>query len=632
MLEALRRSTSGWIVKILLFLLIFSFAIWGVGDMLVGFGGGSVAKVGEQQVSVEEFQRAQQNALMNLSEQAGRRVTAEEARAAGIDRQVLRGVIGQKALKHQAESLDLALSNETLVEEIQNDEAFEGPDGKFSRLGFDGFLRQVGLSEAGYVAIRRDDELRQQITSALQNAVTVPPAMIEAQHAFNKEERVIKHVKIDVDLKIDVPEPDDAKLKEVYDANKSAFMTPEYRKFNAIMMSLDDIKKKIEIPEDDVKRAYEDTKDQYDKAERRNIQQIVFKTKEEAEAARKEIDEKGFLQVAEARGLKESDISLGMKTKSQLFDSKIAEAAFSIERDKLSEIIDGTFGPVLLRVIEIEAGEQSTFEGVKDKVLDRLKTERARLEIQEAYDLVEEARNAGKTLKEAADELKLTYLEVEGGSKDNKTADDKTAVDQPDADELLTAVFAAEPGYDNEAAQLTKSEGYAWYNVLSIEAPKQKEFDAIKDEVKTFHVNQETERLTKELADKLVERLNAGEDFAAVAKDAGGEVETTDPPINRKIQPPGLTKEAVELAFSLAGGSAASTDSPDRSSRTVLKVTEIKPAPEMTEEDKSALTLELRQKLREDLLTTYIAALEDRVGVTVNDAEFRRITGADLQQ
>lgn len=632
MLEALRRSTSGWIVKILLFLLILSFAIWGVGDMLVGFGQGSIAKVGEQDITPSEFQRAQQNALANLSQEAGRRITAEEARKAGIDRQVLRGLIGQKVLKEQAEDLDLALSNEKLADIIQNDPAFEGPDGKFSRLGFEGFLNQIGLSEAGYVAIRREDELREQITNALQNAVTVPPALLEAKHAYDKEERMLKHVRINAATKIAVPAPDEAKLREVYEANKASFMTPQYRKFNALILSLDDIKKQIDIPEDKLKRAYEDTKEQYDKPERRRVQQIVFKTKEEAEKARKEIDEKGFMTVALERGLKEQDVSLGMVTKKQIFDKTVAEAAFAIERDKLSGVIDGTFGPVLLRVLEIDKGEESTFDGVKDKVLDRLRTEQASIHIQESYDLVEEARNAGKTLKEAAEELKLQHLEVEAASEENKTPDGKDAVAIADADELLSAVFDATVGYDNEAAELSKAQGYAWYNVLAVIESKQKTFEEAKDEVKTFYENQERERLIKELSDNLVERLNKGEAIEDVAKDAGSEVEQTDIPITRKIQPPGLTKEAVERAFTLSEGEAASEPAPDRATRTVFLVTEVKPAPELTGEQEETLTLELRQKMREDLLTNYIAGLQNTYGVNVNETEFRRITGADIEQ
>lgn len=631
MLEALRRSTGGWIAKILLFLLMFSFAIWGIGDMFVGFGRGEVATVGDEKITVEEFQRAEQNALANISQRAGQRITAEQARAAGVPQQVLRGIIGQTALKSQAKDLGLDLSASDVVNIIKSDAEFEGADGKFSRISFDSFLQQNGLSEAGYVAIRRDDELRQQITGALQSAIAVPPAQIDAEHAYRQEKRVVEYVKIDVNKRINVPEPDEEKLKAYYDKNKFSFMTPEYRKFNVLALTLDDIKKTLDISEADVKRSYEDNKDQYDKPERRRVQQIVFKSKDEAEKAIKDITEKGFLKVAEERGLKEDDVSLGMVTKKQIFDPTVAEAAFKIERDALSKVIDGKFGPLLLRVIEIEEGEISTFDKVKDKVKDRLATERARDEIQDRYDLVEEGRNAGKTLKEIGEKYKLTFLSLDAAEKANKTPDGKEAIDHPDALEMLQAVFVAEPGYDNEAATLTQSDGFAWYNVLEVTKPEQKPFDAVKDEVKTAYVAQEKEHLLKEFADKLVKQLNDGKPLAEVAKEAGNKADKTDPAITRAILPPDLTKEAVEIAFTLPLNGAGSAASPDRASRTVFQVTEITAAKPMKDEERETLSLELGKALREDYLTNYIDALQKKIGVEINTAEFDRVTGATQQ-
>ncbi len=631
MLDALRRSTGGWIAKTLLFLLMFSFAIWGVGDMFVNFGRGSVAKVGDHDISVEEYQRAEQIALTNISQQAGKRITSEQARAAGVPAQVLRGIVGQTALKSQAKKLGLDLAPEDVVKLIKSDPDFEGPDGKFSKIGFQSFLQQNGLSEAGYVAIRRNDELRQQITGALRSSVAVPPAQIEAEHAYRKEKRTVEHVKIDVNAKIEVPEPEEEKLKAYFEANKAGFKTPEYRKFDALTLTLEDVKKGITIAEADIKRSYEDNKEQFDKAEKRSIQQMVFKTKDEAEKARKEIEEKGFLKVAEERSLKESDVSLGMIAEKQIFDKAVAAAAFKVERDALSDVIDGKFGPVLLRVIEIQKGEKSTFDGVKDKINEQLATEQARIEIQERYDLVAEARNAGKTLKEIADEQKLTFHIAEAGNADNKTPDDKAAIDHPDSAEMLASIFAAEPGYDNEAIELTTSEGYAWYNVLDVVGPKQKSYDEVKDEVKTAYQEKQKTRLLKEFADSLMERLNNGEAFEKVAKDAGSEPEKTDPAITRAIQPMGLTKEAVALAFTLAKGGAASSESSDRASRTVFQVVDITPAPTLKDKEKDALKLELQKVLREDYLTTYVTALQEKIGIQINQAEFDRVTGATPQ-
>ena len=47
MLEALRRGSQGIVVKILLAVLILSFAVWGIADVFTGFSRGSLAEVAD---------------------------------------------------------------------------------------------------------------------------------------------------------------------------------------------------------------------------------------------------------------------------------------------------------------------------------------------------------------------------------------------------------------------------------------------------------------------------------------------------------------------------------------------------------------------------------------------------------
>ena len=44
MLDFLRRGVKSWVAKILLALLILSFAVWGIGDIFINQGGGTVAR------------------------------------------------------------------------------------------------------------------------------------------------------------------------------------------------------------------------------------------------------------------------------------------------------------------------------------------------------------------------------------------------------------------------------------------------------------------------------------------------------------------------------------------------------------------------------------------------------------
>jgi peptidyl-prolyl cis-trans isomerase D len=628
MLDALRRGAQSWVSKVLFAILIVSFGIfWNVADVFRGFGRGSIARVGDTEISVSDFQRAFQNQMRQLTLEGGQRLTNEQALMLKLDRRALEQLVAQAAVKAHADKLGLSLSDETLVEGIKNDPDFAGADGKFSRMGFEGLLRQIGLSEQGFIALRRDDKLRAQISEALTAAVVVPKPMVDDLYAWREETRTIDFVQLDA-TKIKVADPDEAKLKETYEANKSQFMTPEYRKVAVLVLSADELKKSITLTDDELKAYYTEHKATYDKPERRRIQQIAFKDKAAGEAAHTELvdGKKNFLDVAKEAGATETDVNLGMLSKSQMLDSKIADAAFSLERDKISDVIEGTFATVIVRTIEIDAGKESTFDSVKEQVRDALAKQRAEALIQERFDLVEEGRNAGKTLKEIGDEQKLKFLDVAAVDADNKTPDGKTGIDIPDAKIALKEIFATGIGTQTEAVQLSDY-AFVWFDVQSVADAKQKPFEEVRDAVKTSYLDKETTKELDAAAQKLVDRLKAGEAMAKVAEDAGGKPEVTDPPVKRVMSPPGLTTDAVKLAFALPKGGAGYAPTSDRKSRVVFQVKEITAAEAPSKEQTDKTAKELGDALANDDLMAYVSALKSDLGVHVNEAELARATG-----
>ncbi len=447
MLDAMRRGAQSWVAKALFAVLVVSFAIWGIPHDFLKPGGTALVTIGPVQVTPQDFERAFQNELMVLSSENQRRITADEARQQGVDRFVLDKLIGQAAIREHADQLRLGMSDSLVVEKLKSDESFAGPDGKFSRTGLDGLLRELGISERAFLAIRRDDEIRRQITGAILGATVTPKAAVDIMNNWEREARAIEFVKIDAS-KVNVAEPDDAKLKAFYEENKSRYMTPAYRKFSTLAVTVDDLKKDVQISDDELKATYAETKATYDRPEKRRIQQIAFKDKAAAEAARKELvdGKKNFLDVAKDAGAKESDVNLGLLTKSQMIDTTIADAAFSLERDSISPVIEGRFATVLLRTIEIQPGKDSSFDEVKDKVRDELARRKAVTLIQERVDLVEEARNAGKTFKEIADSLKITLLNADAAGSDNKKPDGTTSIEHPDAAAIVAQAFRSLAG------------------------------------------------------------------------------------------------------------------------------------------------------------------------------------------
>lgn len=630
MLDALRRGSTGLVAKLLLGLLILSFAVWGIADVFTGYSRGAVATVGDAKISVTDFDRVLRSELDGISAEANRRLTMEDARQQGLDRLVLSKMIGQTALKEYAREINLGLSSERVVQNLFADPGFAGPDGKFSRTGFNDLLSRLGMSESMFLSLRLDDDLRQQFSSAVLGATVVPQAMIDIENGYKNETRDIEFFKIDAAAKAPVAEPDDAKLQAYYNDNKSSFMTPEYRKYNVLVASATDLKNEVTVTDEELKASYESEKETYDTPEKRRVQQIAFKDKATADAAREALVKgtKNFMDVAKENGAQESDVNLGMVAKSQLIDPKIADAAFKIERDAISDVIEGRFATVLVRVIEISPGRESTFEEMKDKVRDKLATAKAATLLQDKVDLVEEGRNAGKAKKQIADELKLRLIEVAAGDSAGKSPEGSPVLDIPTPEFVTRLVARTEPGTLVDPVEIG-SDGYAWVEVLGIDPPKEKPFDTVKAEVKTAWIDSERRTKVRELADKLVDRLKAGEEFAKVAADGGGTPDKVET-VKRNMVPPGLTEEAVDVAFSLPENGAGSALTVDRGTRVVMKVAKITPAGELPAADKDKLVNDLRRGLQNDLLIAYVTSLQNRLGISINDREVARVTGADV--
>ncbi len=631
MLDAMRRGAVNWLAKILLGLLIVAFGIWGVADVFRGYGRGTLARVGNTEISIDEYRQAYQDELAAISRRIGRRLTPDQARMLGLEQRALSRLVGGAAIDAHARELRLALSSKGIADIIRTDPAFHDASGAFSPAAFQSYLRQIGNSEAGYVALRRKDELRDQITESLLGGVNPPELLIDQLYRYRNQTRVIEFFTPDFDKLIKVAEPDEAKVREYYENNKRQFMVPELRKINLLALTRAEVKTRVPVSDDDVAAAYEQDKAKYSIPEKRRIAQLSFPDMASAEKAYDALAKaKDFKEAATKLGFKESDFDLGLLARGDMIDGKIADAAFALKQDELSKPVAGQFSIALLYVTDIVAGKQRTFEEMKGEIKDRLADERATDEMQSLRDKIEDQRSAGKSLQEIAQTLNLPFREVPAIDRHGNGPDGKPAVDVGDAGKIAQAAFAGSAGIEGEAAELPDG-GYAWVDVLSLIPEKQKPFEEVAGEAKAALIAQERRKQVVALAGRLAERLNKGEDIAALAKETGGTLEKT-PPVTRTASAQGLTPNAVQQAFALPKGGATAAPTQDGSGRTVLRVAEVIAAPAPTAEQTQQLKEELANELKGDVLGEYVEGLEARYGLSVNTEAVKQTLGTDGQQ
>src|SRR6266545_6814317 len=102
MLRGLRKASSNWLGKAVMAavvgFLVISFAIWGIGDIFRGFGRSTVAKIGRTEITIEQFRQQYNDRLQQFSRQLGRPISADQARALGIDRLAIQQLISDIVL------------------------------------------------------------------------------------------------------------------------------------------------------------------------------------------------------------------------------------------------------------------------------------------------------------------------------------------------------------------------------------------------------------------------------------------------------------------------------------------------------------------------------------------------------
>ncbi|MCJ7787844.1 MAG: peptidyl-prolyl cis-trans isomerase, partial [Methyloceanibacter sp.] len=386
------------------------------------------------------------------------------------------------------------------------------------------------------------------------------------------------------------------------------------------------VKDQVNIAENDLKAAYEATKDQLGSPERRQLEQIAFPDNDAAKAAYEKIQSgTDFVEIAKTQGLNVSDINLGKVTRGELADPVIAEAAFSLEKDKVSEPITGKLGSVvLLRVTAIEPGKSLTYEEAKADIEKKLLKDRAGGAIFDLHDKIEDELASGAQLAEIADKLKLTYQSIDEVDRQGKQPDGST-VTLPAQKEVLNAAFATDTGVENDPID-AKDEGVIWYEVLGITPEQLKPFDQVNDEVAKLWRTDEMRNRAATYGQELVDSLTGGKTLEDLGKELNTEVLTSDAlkrdGITVNVLPP-----TVAQAFTLPEGGYGSAASAIGEGRIVFKVDKVNPPTTLQESEITRLKQQIGLLISEDVIAEYFSALESRYGVSINEQALAKLVG-----
>jgi peptidyl-prolyl cis-trans isomerase D len=627
----MRKASSNWVGKtimaIVMGVLIISFGVWGIADIFKGFGQSTVAKVGGTEISLNEFRQIYTDRLQQISRQVGRPLTPDQARAFGLDRQVLQQTIAEAALDEEARRLGLGQSDDQIRQLIMNDPNFKGVGGNFDSNRFQSVIRNFGYTEQRYVSEQRKVSLRRQITGTIGAGLEPPKAMLDVLTRFQNEQRAIEFVRLDAAQAGTVDAPSPEALAAYFEDHKVQFRAPEYRKIAFVVVSPEEIGKWSEVSDEDAKKAFEQRKDRLGTPEKRQIQQIVFPNAAEAQTARERLTSgTSFEDLGKERGLSASDVDLGLVTKSSL-DPAVGDAVFALPAGEISQPIQGRLGTSIVKVDKIEPGNEANYASVAADIKREIAIERARVKVADLRDKMEDERGGGASVIDAAQKLGLTAVTIDAVDRSGRAPSGQPVSGIPQGLDVVSQAFNTDVGVDNDS--ISFKGGYVWYDVIAITPSRDRNLDEVRDQVEARWRQDQIATKLKAKATEMVQKLESGGKLADEAAAIGAKVETATG-FKRDDSPASVPATVVSAAFRVAKDGVGQSPVTGGTEVIVFRVTEIvDPTVDAASEAVKKLKDSIDRAQTEEQVASYVNKLETDIGTTINQAAFAQVTGAN---
>ena len=613
MLGSFRNNRrSGLFVWALMVAIMVGLAGFGIG-VSGHFGGGSdIATVGDEKVSADSYVRAMQQELRSLQSQVGRSLPMAEARQYGVDGMVLGRLVNDAALDGEARRLGISTSDDVVREQILATPAFRGPSGQFDKATYEAALDRAGLRPDQFEALLRAEASRNLLAAAIPAAAQMPDTEAETVLAFLGEKRSFDWLRLDASrLAAPVPAPTDAELQAFHDTHAADLYTrPETRQVSYAAVTPDSLAATIEIPDADLRAAYDAQSAQFQTPEKRAIDRIAFGSMDEATAARTRLDsgEVPFDTLAADRGLKPGDIDQGTVTADQL-PEPARDVVFGASGPGIVGPVETPLGPSIYRVNAVLAAKSTPFDEAKARLAHDLALDRAKKQISDDGPHIEDLVAGGATLEEIASEtvMELGHVALSAGSTDGLASDPA----------FRAAAEKAAVGEETDPVQLADG-GLATLRVDSIEPPAVIPLAEIRDRVAADWTADQTAAALQKLADGAVAEMTSGKTFADVATQFDLPIQSAGP-LTRGEVAQGAPEQLVADIFAAAPGAAVSRRDGDT---VVLAVLTATTPLDLAAPANVAILDRLRQQyddqVHDDVLALYTGALRAADGVTVN--------------
>ncbi len=545
MLQSIRENSKGIIAKVIVGLIIVTFALFGV-ESLVGLANSekAPAEVNGEEISNQDLQRGIELQRRQLLAQMGANGNPADIDENQLRRMVLQALIDQEVRLQSAESQGLYLSEAMIDQMIVGTPDFQ-VDGRFDRNQFEAVLRGAGFTPLMYRDLLRKEQLIAQERNAFQLSAFATEQQVERLLRLDRQTRDIAWAELSLDQFMQTAEVTDAELESRYQEQLERFMTQPQVVLDYVELNQADFVKLDAITDAELESAYQQELARFQASEERAAAHILFEedAQEQAEAVRQRILD-GELSFAEAAqefsadaGSAEQGGDLGYNSRGVL-TGPFEDTLFAMQPGEISEPVRTEFGYHLIQLNDVRNTEPPAFDEMAAELQRELAQSRAEAEYVAALERLADLSFSAGDLDVPAEELGLEIHQTEpfgqAGSESGLASDPR----------VVKAAFSEEltrEGLNSDPIELDR-ETTVVVRVKEQIPERQLSLDEVRDELEGELRREQAEAALEARLQQLLADFESGNSLNTVASElswsevASAEREQADMPsaVNRK--------------------------------------------------------------------------------------------------
>ncbi|MDE0951684.1 MAG: SurA N-terminal domain-containing protein [Halioglobus sp.] len=419
MLQDIRQSTKGTAAKIVVGLIVITFAFFGIESILVGGGDNEIAKVNGEEIYPQELQQSIDTQRRRLISAMGENLDPamlEEDRLRGP---ALEALINRRLLKQSAQEMDLSISEQEIGAVVGGMEQFQA-DGRFSPEVYKSVLSTAGFTPGSFKQGLYDDMLINQLRGGIAGTEFVTSAELELSGRVILESRDVHYFIIPLEKFASDSPISEAGIEGYYVENETDYQTQEVVDIDYIELSVDDFREPVE--ENAILEAYELAKNEAQYLIQNRVSHILFES-----GAADQADQVVLAQERLAGGVPFAEVAMELSqdvgsssrggdlgfSSGDAFPLEMEVVIAKLEPGVVSEPVETDAGIHLLLVTERKGGEEPRLDEIREQLKDSIQTDEARVVLLRSVESLKDLSFNAEDLSYPASELTLDVQQID---------------------------------------------------------------------------------------------------------------------------------------------------------------------------------------------------------------------------